>query len=144
MKRKDLPPGEVLCKYCTARCCRYFTIHIATPQTWEDFDQIRWYMFHGRVQMFVDAGKWFLLVYGDCQHLLPDNRCGTYETRPEICRKYSTKHCEYDNDGLYDQLFEFADQLWEDAEAVLPPRKTAAKSGRKKNALPTLPVLGTV
>ena len=39
--------------------------------------------------LFVDNGKWYLLIFGDCQHLQPDNRCGTYDTRPKICRKYS-------------------------------------------------------
>ncbi len=132
MTRKELPKGEVLCSYCTARCCRYFSLPIETPKTWEDYDAIRWYMFHGKVHLFVDNGKWYLVVFADCEHLQPDNRCGTYETRPNICRKYSTSFCEYDNDTLYQQLFECAEQLWEYAEAVLPPRKT------KPRGLPVL------
>lgn len=132
MRRKDLPAGEVLCSYCTARCCRYFSLPIETPKSWDDYDAIRWYMFHGKVHLFVDNGKWYLLIFGDCQHLQPDNRCGTYDTRPKICRKYSTTHCEYDNDSLYQQLFECPEQLWEYAEAVLPPRKV------KRMGLPVL------
>ncbi|MFM7833291.1 MAG: hypothetical protein ACKPJD_15985 [Planctomycetaceae bacterium] len=40
---------------------------------------------------------------------------------------YTTDECEYDNDGVYDQFFETAEQLWEYAQAVLPPlpRRTA-------------------
>lgn len=138
IRRSELPPGEVLCTYCTARCCRYFSLPIETPKTWKDFDAIRWYMFHGRVNLFVDSGKWYLVIFADCQHLLPDNRCGTYETRPAICRKYSTKECEYDNDVLFQQLFETAEQLWEYAEAVLPPKKGER---RKKKGLPSLTVI---
>jgi uncharacterized protein len=138
IRRSELPPGEVLCSYCTARCCRYFSLPIETPKTWKDFDAIRWYMFHGRVNLFVDGGKWYLVIFADCQHLLPDNRCGTYETRPAICRKYSTKECEYDNDVLFQQLFETAEQLWEYAEAVLPPKKGTK---RKRGELPTLTVI---
>src|SRR5690606_12535334 len=45
VKRKDLKPGEVLCQYCTGKCCRYFAIPIEKPETWDDYDTIRWYMF---------------------------------------------------------------------------------------------------
>lgn len=128
VRRKDLKPGEVLCAYCTARCCRYFALPIETPTTREDFEHVRWYIMHGRTAIFVDDGVWYLLVHGDCKHLLPDNRCGTYDTRPQICRTYSTDNCEYDNDGCYDQYFETPEQVWEYAEAVLPPRKPNRRS----------------
>ncbi len=121
--RSQVPKGENLCNYCTARCCRYFALPIETPTEWDDFDNIRWYMFHGRVSIFVDGGNWYLMVYGDCEHLQDDHRCGVYETRPGICRKYSTDDCEYDSDDCYDKLFETAEQIWEYAEALLPPRK---------------------
>lgn len=122
VKREDLAAGEVLCDYCTARCCRYFALPIDTPKTWEDFDHMRWYIMHGRSAIFVDDGTWFLMVYGDCKHLQPDNLCGVYETRPQICRTYSTDNCEYDNDGCYDKFFEAPEQIREYAHAVLPPR----------------------
>jgi len=31
VKRDQLKPGEVLCSYCTALCCRYFSVPIDTP-----------------------------------------------------------------------------------------------------------------
>jgi len=128
MKRADLPEGEVLCQYCTGRCCRYFALPLETPETWADFDHIRWYMMHGRVSIFVDDGVWYIMIFADCQHLQDDNMCGTYETRPGICRSYTTDECEYDNDAAHEQLFETPEQVWEYAHAVLPPkpRRTAA------------------
>ncbi|MEZ6132181.1 MAG: YkgJ family cysteine cluster protein [Planctomycetaceae bacterium] len=127
IKREDLPPGEVLCQYCTGRCCRYFALPLETPETWCDFDHIRWYMMHGRVSIFVDEGSWYIMVFADCRHLQPDNMCGTYDTRPGICRTYTTDDCEYDNDAAHEQLFETPEQIWEYAKAVLPPvpRRTA-------------------
>ncbi len=139
IRRKDLPTGEILCSYCTARCCRYFALPIETPTTWNDFDNIRWYMMHGRISVFVDGGIWYLVVHNDCQHLMPDNRCGVYDTRPAICRKYSTSSCEYDNDFLYDRLFEAPQQIWEYAEAVLPPRRKR-RAGAVPAALPIVNV----
>ncbi|MBL8818408.1 MAG: YkgJ family cysteine cluster protein [Planctomyces sp.] len=122
IRREDLKEGEVLCSYCTAKCCRYFALGIDAPTKWNDFDNMRWYMMHGPVCIFVDDGCWFLMVIADCQHLLPDQRCGAYETRPQICRVYTTDNCEYDEDGVYDQYFETPEQLWEYAHAVMPPR----------------------
>jgi Fe-S-cluster containining protein len=121
-RRENLKPGEVLCAYCTAKCCRYFALPIDTPTTWQDYDHLRWFVMHGKTALFVDDGTWYLLVYGDCEHLQADNRCGLYEERPQVCRDYSTDNCEFDNDGCYDKFFESSDQVWEYAEAVLPPR----------------------
>ena len=123
MKREDLKPGENLCEYCTAKCCRYFALPIETPRTRDDFDHIRWYMMHGDVSMFVDGGNWYLMVHADCKHLQDDYRCGIYDTRPGICRAYTTDECEYENDACYDQLFETPEQIEDYMEAILPPRK---------------------
>ena len=38
IKREDLKPGEFLCDYCTAKCCRYFALPIETPESWKEFD----------------------------------------------------------------------------------------------------------
>jgi Fe-S-cluster containining protein len=78
-------------------------------------------------------------VYGDCKHLLPDNRCGNYADRPHVCRDYSTDACEYDDDGLHDRLFETPEQLWEYAEAIFPPKKAPRK---RTPAGVSLPILG--
>jgi Fe-S-cluster containining protein len=78
-------------------------------------------------------------VYGDCQHLLPDNRCGNYEDRPQICRDYNTDACEYDDPGVHERLFETPEQLWEYAEAIFPPKR---KSRKKAIARVSLPILG--
>ena len=134
--RETLKPGEVLCSYCTARCCRYFAMGIDTPKSWEQFDNMRWYMMHGPFSVFVDGASWYLLIPGDCQHLQADHMCGAYHTRPQICRDYTTDSCEYDNDGVYDQLFETPEQLWEYAHAILPARPRRSADGRV-----SLPVL---
>jgi uncharacterized protein len=140
-RREDLKPGECLCSYCTAKCCRYFALPIDAPTTWKDFDYLRWFMMHGRVALFVEGETWYLMVYADCKHLLPDHRCGTYDTRPDICRSYSTVGCEYDDDAVYDMFFETPEQIWEYAEAILPPRR---RRGARKSLKVSLPVLSNV
>lgn len=117
MTRENLPPGDNLCAYCTAKCCHYIALPIDTPTEKNDFENLRWYILHGKMSVFVDDGTWYLCVYAVCNHLLPDYRCGIYHTRPQICRDYSFQSCEYDEDGTHDLFFETPDQLAEYAEA---------------------------
>lgn len=84
-----------LCEHCTAQCCRYIALPIDTPTEPRDFDDIRWYLIHEGVSLFVEDGTWYVAVQTRCRHLQPDNRCGIYETRPRVCREYATDQCEY-------------------------------------------------
>ena len=36
----------VACTKCTGLCCRYFALPIDTPEEWDDYDDIRWYLCH--------------------------------------------------------------------------------------------------
>lgn len=122
-RRDELKPGESLCDHCTGKCCRYFSTPLETPTGWDDYDAIRWYLAHGRTMVYVHEETWYLLVSSDCQYLLPDHRCAIYHDRPKICREYTTKDCEYDDDWSFDKVFETPEQVWEYAAALLPPRR---------------------
>jgi Fe-S-cluster containining protein len=137
-RREDLGPGESLCDHCTAKCCRYFALPIDTPTTRRDFDFLRWFLLHDRASVFVEDETWYLLVHTTCKHLQPDNRCGIYETRPQICREYSTDNCEYADDWVYERYFESPEQVEEYTEAVFGNADGGLRSPRP----PLLPVLG--
>ena len=138
-RREDLNADEVLCDHCTAKCCRYFALPIEIPEEWRDFEFIRWYLLHERATVFTDEGDWYLMVHTACRHLQADHRCGIYDTRPHICREYSTDNCEYEDDWTYENYFEIPDQIHEYAEAVLPSRRG---KGIRSPKPPLLPVLG--
>jgi Fe-S-cluster containining protein len=122
--------SSCLCDQCSALCCRYFVLEIDAPQTRQQYDDIRWYLVHQNVFVFIEKRKWYLGIYSRCKHLQADNRCGIYETRPRICREYSTENCDY-HGGEYDWevLFSSAEQLWEYAEEQL-----AAKAAKQRRA----------
>lgn len=120
--REELKPGEVLCSYCNAKCCRYFALPIDTPDSWKQFDFMRWFLLHEKASVFVENGDWYLLVHTPCKHLREDQRCGIYETRPQICRDYTTEKCEYDDLWVYDMYFELPEQVEQYAEALLGVR----------------------
>ncbi len=135
-RRSALPPGENLCQYCTAKCCRYFALPIDTPETRADFDFIRWYLLHDRASVFVDDGTWYLLVHTTCKHLQADHRCGIYETRPQICRDYTTDACEYEDDWVYDTYFETPEQIVEYCDARFGPEPGQGVRSRRQTSLP--------
>jgi Fe-S-cluster containining protein len=117
--RDEVPDGESLCSYCTAKCCRYFALPLDEPNEPQDFDFMRWFLLHEAASIFVDGETWYLLVHTTCKHLQADHRCGIYHTRPQICRDYSTAECEYDENTVYDMYFETAEQMAEYVEARL-------------------------
>ncbi len=121
--REHLKPDEVLCSHCAAKCCCYFALPIDTPEDWDDFEFIRWYLLHERATVFIEEDSWYLLVHNRCSRLGDDNLCTDYETRPEICRDYTTDNCEYEDEWVYDHYWETPEQVQEYAEAVLGPRK---------------------
>jgi Fe-S-cluster containining protein len=137
IRREDLPEGRVLCEYCNAKCCRYFALAMETPEDFEDYEFMRWFLLHDRASVFREDDDWYLLVHTTCKHLQSDNRCGIYETRPQICRDYTTKDCEYDEEWTYDFYLETAEQVGEYTEAILP--KSGKKMRSPKPAL--LPIL---
>jgi Fe-S-cluster containining protein len=138
MRREDLPPGDVLCNHCSAKCCKYFALAIDEPTEHKDWEFVRWYLLHDAATIFREDGQWYLLVHTVCKHLQSDNRCGIYHTRPQICRDYSTKDCEYDDEWLYEQYIETAEQVSEYAEAVLPRKRGQSIRSPKPPLLPVL------
>ncbi len=94
--RAQMTP-ETKCGFCTnTKCCTYITQHIPGPRSIEDFDHLLWQVSHANVEVYKDEDGWFLLINNKCTKLLPDGRCGIYETRPQICRDYSNDWCEFD------------------------------------------------
>jgi Fe-S-cluster containining protein len=140
LTRAEVPPTDCLCDHCTGKCCRYFSLPIKTPETWADYDEVRWFLAHGQTVIYVDEGNWYLLVMTRCGYLTPENRCGIYADRPAICRTYTTDDCEYDTDWTFDRVFEVPEQVWEYAEAVLPPRR---KRPPEPQPVPALVTIGT-
>jgi len=128
--------SSCLCDQCSALCCRYFVLEIDKPETRRAYDDIRWYLIHENVLVLIEKKKWYLGIYSRCKHLQQDNRCGIYETRPKICREYSTDNCDY-HGGEYDWdiLFSSAEQLEKyGKEQLAEERAKARKKSRKRRS----------
>lgn len=134
-----------LCDECAALCCRYIAMPLDNPKDVEDYDNIRWYLLHENIVVFIEDKQWYIGIMTKCKHLQPDNRCGIYHTRPRICRSYTTDNCDYHGgDYDYEVLFTSGEQLREYAEKKLgkplvkverksrkPVKRVAKNKGRK-------------
>ncbi|WP_146462178.1 YkgJ family cysteine cluster protein [Rubripirellula tenax] len=121
-RRSDYPEAANLCEHCTAKCCHYFALGIDEPEVRRDYDFMRWYLLHDRATLFVEDTTWYLLVHTTCKHLRDDYMCGIYETRPQICRDYTTAECEFEDDWCYEKYFESPEQIDEYADALFGPQ----------------------
>ena len=128
---KDGPP----CHLCPARCCQYFALQIDAPATPEDHDQMRWFLAHERVVVWMQDGEWYLEIQNRCKNLQPDNRCGIYETRPQICRDYGLPDgdegpCGYfTDDATYDLYFDSSEsfEVWSREQLARRERRLARR-----------------
>ena len=109
-----------------------------TPETEADFEDIRWFLIHERVSVFVEDGDWYIAFDTPCRHLQADHRCGIYATRPKVCRAYSTEECDYHSgDYGWEQHFTSPEHL-EEYVRTLPPgskRRKAPASKRRPRSL---------
>lgn len=137
--------GSILCEHCAAACCRYLALPMDKPTAKRDYDDIRWYLMHEGVTVFVEEGDWYVQFQTRCKNVGPDNRCTVYETRPEICREYEANGCDYSaGDFDYDHHFTHAKQVEEHyfkrtgkklgAPKEPPARRRHAARHKKKTA----------
>ena len=86
---------DILCEKCAGLCCRYIALPIETPDTKSDYDDIRWYLAHEGISVFVEDEDWYINIANRCKYLNKDNQCDIYEHRPRICRQYQEKSCDF-------------------------------------------------
>jgi Fe-S-cluster containining protein len=93
-------PAIITCDQCTGDCCKYIAIEIDTPESREDFENIKWYLCHGNVTVYQDwEDSWLVEFKTNCKYLADDNRCKIYESRPQICRDHDMGNCVKNGEG---------------------------------------------
>jgi Fe-S-cluster containining protein len=93
------------CDQCTGLCCRYFALPIETPKDKGDYDDIRWFLCHKDITVFVEDGDWYINIKNKCKYLSEkDHSCLIYDKRPRICRGYSHSSCDFVEGSYYYEL----------------------------------------
>jgi uncharacterized protein len=87
------------CHGCT-KCCEYVALEIDKPEDKKDFDQIRWFLTHKNVWIFIDHDdSWNIQFNTLCEKLDENKWCGIYEKRPHICGAHSSENCDQYGSG---------------------------------------------
>ena len=114
-KTKTKRRKKIQCNKCAGLCCRYFALPIDDPEDWDDYDDIRWFLCHEDIEVFVEDGDWYLNIKNKCKHLSKkDYKCDIYDKRPKICRGYKMEDCDYTGHEYdYELHFKNAGQMEE-------------------------------
>jgi len=73
------------CRDCGADCCRGFPSVKLTPQEYGILEKLG----AARLQFLLD-GHHYLIIENGCEFLV-GNRCGIYNQRPSICRRFTCR-----------------------------------------------------
>jgi Fe-S-cluster containining protein len=77
--------GSDHCRDCDAACCRGFPTVELTAAEYTALERL------GAVRLeFLLDGHHYLVIENGCEFLV-DNRCGIYEQRPSICRRFTCR-----------------------------------------------------
>jgi len=129
-----------MCRECGGKCCQYFCFQIDEPDSFEEFDDIRWFLLHENITVHIDEGDWYISIANRCRALEEDGRCAIYDDRPLICRRYSMETCDFTGgDYGYEEHFQTPEDIEAYAKKVLGKkafkrarRKAYAKAARKE------------
>ncbi len=122
------------CENCTALCCRYFALPIDTPKDKGDYDDIRWFLCHENITVFVEDGDWYININSKCRYLSEkDYSCKIYDNRPRICRGYRHSTCDFvDGEYDYELYFDSAEEFEEYIKTKLNNKGKKKKARKKK------------
>ena len=95
------------CEDCDGMCCKYVAIEIDAPEKKQDFENIKWYVLHKNVNVFVsEDDEWHVEFITPCEFLGENGLCENYEKRPKICKDYDEEYCLFHNPD-YSEKFTF-------------------------------------
>lgn len=102
------------CSSCKGDCCKYVAMELDCPEDIEDFQNIRWYLAHENISVYVEEdGVWNIEFMTPCKYLEKNNKCCIHEDfvknpevrRPQICKEFTVEQCPHHND--YEELYRF-------------------------------------
>lgn len=123
------------CSSCDGKCCKYVVLEIDEPEDLEDFENIKWFICHKDVKVFIDEeGEWYIEFSTPCKFLDKNNLCTIYEKRPQICRDYNVNECTFYNDYQEKYTFTNLEELESYIENVYKNKnKDSSKFKSRKN-----------
>lgn len=105
--------GVKTCEGCGAKCCKYVALEIDCPEDLDDFENIRWYVAHENIRVFVEEDDTWNIEFSTPCKYLDGERCSIHEKfvenpvvrRPKICGEFNTEICPQHN--TYKEKYDF-------------------------------------
>jgi uncharacterized protein len=95
------------CEGCEAECCKHVAIEIDAPENLEDFEDIKWYVAHKNINVFVDEDyEWYVEFLTPCEFLGDDFKCTIHGAKPKLCNDYLHDECVFHNSD-YEEKYTF-------------------------------------
>ncbi|MBW2964818.1 YkgJ family cysteine cluster protein [Candidatus Woesearchaeota archaeon] len=89
------------CKACGGECCKSLAIEIPAPKDVDDFQDLKWYLYHTGLTVYLDKdGEWNVEVHLKCKYLDKDGKCTIYGERPPVCRAFEVVGCNNGDDRV--------------------------------------------
>jgi Fe-S-cluster containining protein len=81
------------CADCDA-CCKYVSVEIDKPTTKTELEDIKFYLYHKGVSVYIDFDhSWNILYESRCDKLDQNGSCTIYEERPPLCKDFDREDC---------------------------------------------------
>jgi len=91
----------ITCDKCKGQCCKTLAVQLETPTTYDDYEDIYWYLYHKPAIIYVDVeDRWWIEFPTKCSKLDKNGKCTEYETRPPVCRKAKVQDCEVNKEEI--------------------------------------------
>ena len=94
---------EPKCEHC-GKCCNHVTVEIDTPEDIDDFEELKWFVLHENVVVFVDDEEdWHVQFNTPCK-ARKNGKCDIHGKRPKVCADYNPDECEFNGEGEYYEI----------------------------------------
>ena len=91
----------ITCDECEGECCKVLVVEIETPESKDDFEDIKWYLYHPGVSVYIDTDNaWNVQFDTKCRYLSDDDKCLIYDKRPPVCRKAEVRECHVNKEEI--------------------------------------------
>ena len=105
----------ISCNECDGDCCKILVVEIKTPVSKQDFENIKFYLFHKDTNVYIDIDDcWNIQLNTQCKYSDEDGKCKIYDKRPPVCRDSKVRDChrnKKDSKKFFNDLDEYEDWL---------------------------------
>ncbi len=104
---------ESECGKCGAKCCKDISLEIDQPEDFEDFENLKWFLAHKKVTIYIDnEDDWLVEFETDCKFLDKENKCTIYDKRYKVCREHCPSTCVVNGgEDFFKRMFKSAEEI---------------------------------